>query len=146
MAGSKQIVAPNGAFGYTAAAGGLFQVVSEVTSAEASTTIASGDLVMWGTTLGTVLQATTASVVSRCAGIAIEAIAPGATGLIVVYGYAKANCDAAAQFDVLEKSPTTAGRIKTVASNTTTGVGIALTAVASNVVDVWFTGAPGPAA
>ena len=139
----KLITMPGGQFGYTGDQTDWVKAVPFV-SAEAATTIARGNLVMWDTTTaGRILQHTTAGNVYRSVGIALEAIAPGQTGLVAVQGIVRdcLSSGAIAQFDTVIRSGATAGAVATDVPSVVTDignyVGIALTAAASNLVTLW---------
>lgn len=141
MAGTKQIIAPAGQFGYSGSSNKLFSVGAEMTSAETSTTINAGDSVMFGTTSGQIIKSTTAGAINRFAGVALEAIAPGASGQVCVFGFANANVETVSQFDILIRSASNAGKLDTLGGTSAQGgCAIALTATSSGTADVWVVG------
>ncbi|GIV04104.1 MAG: hypothetical protein KatS3mg015_2934 [Fimbriimonadales bacterium] len=137
----KLIENPSGAFGYTDL---RTQLWAQEAAFKASAAISARRVVAIGTN-GQIATAATNGTASLAIGIAQNAIASGATGMVIVQGIAEdVPCDGAvAAGDLLKRSATTAGSVAATATPAAGEViGIAINASASNVVDVWVTKAP----
>lgn len=133
------ITNPNGAFGQTAGAPNQGHTVLPFKSAETTVTIAAGEVVSINTA-GDILQATTAVDVNLCIGVAVERITPGNTGLVAVGGKVtnvKAQ-GAIAAGAVVTRSGTTAGTVMDGTTAETGVIGVAYSAAASSLVNVFL--------
>lgn len=132
----KTIGNPLNAFGYTDLQTTLWYQAAEFKTSAAVTAKA---VVAIGTT-GLVAIAATNGTASLAIGVAVNAIASGASGEVCVFGIAEdvpAN-GAVAAGDLLKRSATTAGSVAATATPAAGEViGVAINASASNVVDVW---------
>lgn len=136
-----QIYNPANAYGVGTDPSSGQGVVAYFESAEASTTISAGQAVTINTSRK-ILQATTAVEKRLVIGVATEDITAGSIGPVAVHGLVrnvKAQ-GAIAAGDAVQGSGTTAGSVATVASASTEigrYIGIAVTAAASSLVDVY---------
>lgn len=135
MAG-KTIVNPGGAFGYTDLATLGYQQTAPMRTSAA---IVGPAVVAIGTD-GTIATAATNGTASLAIGIAVDSIASGKDGQVVVSGMAE-NVPAAgavAAGDLLKRSATTAGYVSATATPVAGEViGTAINASSANTVDVW---------
>lgn len=137
----KLIENPSGAFGYTDL---RTQLWAQEAAFKASAAISARRVVAIGTN-GQIATAATDSTASLAVGIAQDAIASGATGMVIVQGIAEdVPCDGTvAAGNLLKRSATTAGSVAATATPAAGEViGVAINASSSNTVDVWVTKAP----
>lgn len=137
-----QLINPNGAYGGVQNDPNNGELLcAPMQSAETVTTISAGQVVSV-TTAGKILQATTAVEPRLTIGIAVNAIAPGASGLVAMHG-PMLNVPAQgaiAAGDLVSRSGTTAGSVASLTSAAgTTGqaIGIAINAASGNLVNVF---------
>lgn len=136
-----QISNPLGAFGSTDLQTLLWALQAPF---KASAAIADKRVVAIGTD-GQVATAATNGTASLAIGVAQDAIASGAAGLVIVMGIAEdvPAAGGVAAGDLLKRSVTTSGFVSTTATPAAGEVlGVAINASASNVVDVWVQKAP----
>lgn len=136
--GEKQLLNPQGAFGYSDTVDKLPQTIHEF---KAGAAIDAKQVVVLQSA-GTVIEAATDSTASLCVGISNEAAASGGTVSVVVYGICEdVPCDGSVSTSsVLKRSVTTTGSVAATASPATgESIGIGMTASASNLVDVYVT-------
>lgn len=135
MAG-KTVVNPGGAFGYSDLATLGYQSTAPMRTSAAVT----GPAVVAIGTGGAIATAATDGTASLVVGIAVDSIASGKDGQVVVQGLAEnVPCaGAVAAGDLLKRSVTTAGYVSATATPTAGEVvGVAINASSSNTVDVW---------
>lgn len=135
MAG-KSVTNPGGAFGYTDLATLGYQQTAPMRTSAA---VVGPACVSIGTA-GAIATSATDGTASLVVGIAVDSIASGKDGQVVVNGLAE-NVPAAgavAAGDLLKRSVTTAGYVSATATPVAGEVvGVAINASSSNTVDVW---------
>lgn len=128
---------PSGAHGGVVGSPNQGIVHEEFQSAEAATTIAKGSVVTI-TAARKVIQAV-AGATYLAIGVATEAIAPGNTGVVALYGTVVGvrATGAIAAAALVIPSATVAGTVDTAGAATTGIVGVAVAAAAGGLVDVF---------